>query len=130
VLAGNALSFTAEGIVVVEASQPGDDNYLAASTVEQTILADASGFHRDDIKLIVAPNPTRGKVVVVILEGPREIRPYSFVAYDKDGRVVELPVIKRHPRLYEIDFGAHADGLYYLLISDGAQITVSRIVKR
>jgi hypothetical protein len=129
-LGGNALSFTGEGAVVVEASQPGNENYLAASTVEQTILADEPGFDRDGIKLMVAPNPSHGKVLVIILEGGREIRQYSFVAYDKDGRIIEVPVIKRHARLFEVDFGAYADGLYYLLITDGTQTTVSRVVKR
>lgn len=128
-LAGNALSFTGEGAVVVEASQPGDANYLPASTVEQTILADALGFRRDGVTLVVAPNPTRGKLIVVILELKRD-KQYSFVVYNSAGRPVNVPVTEKHPKLFEIDLSAGADGLYYLLTTDGTARTVTRIVKR
>jgi hypothetical protein len=127
ILAGNILSFTGEGIVTVEASHPGNENYLAASTVEQTVLADAPGFNNDGIKLVVAPNPTRGKSVVIILD--HRDRQYSFTVYNNNGSIVVAPITPRHSKVYELDLSAGATGIYYLLVTDATLTTVTRILK-
>lgn len=129
VLAGNSLSFNDEGIVVVEASQSGNENYLAAAATEQTVVVDGQHFWKDKIRIIVAPNPTHGKVVVLILDLHKD-KHFTFSVYDHNGNPVQFPVNFKHAKLAEVDLSSGADGLYYLLITDGTASSVTRIVKK
>ncbi len=127
---GSVLSFSGEGQVVVEATQPGDGNYLAAAPSQQTILVYAEDAKKDGIRLMVFPNPTKG-VLKVKLDN-RKDKDYTFTIYDSYGNLVSSTVVAKSHKMFELDFDlqSSANGLYYLMVSDGTEVLVRRIVKR
>ena len=129
VLAGNSLSFYDTDFVVIEASQPGNENYLPASTIEQAILVYSNDCKGDGVKLIVHPNPTRGKLRVKL--DNKKDKQYAFAVYDDHGNVVASNVIPKSHKMFEVEFDLTNSpiGLYYLWVSDGTLVTVKRIIK-
>jgi hypothetical protein len=130
-VSGNNLSFTGEGTVTVEASQPGNENYLAAAPVSQTILVYGEDAKKDGIKIQVYPNPTHG-IFKVKLENKNEGQPYTFIVFDDRGNPVALEIIPKGAKKYDVDFnlGASQSGIYYLHVSDGVQTYVRVIIKQ
>lgn len=130
-LSGSKLFFTGEGTVTVEATQPGNDNYLPAAPVSQTVLVFAEDIKKDGIKIKVYPNPTYG-VFKVKLENKIKDRDYTFVVYDDRGNPVASEVIAHGVKKYDVDFSlmASRSGIYYLHVSDGVQTYVRVIIKQ
>ena len=126
-LAGNSLAFTDQGEVVVRAIQEGNENYLPAQSVEQVILVYADDAKKDGLLLIANPNPTKGKVMVKL--DNKKDKEYAFAVYDKNGQVVDSSIIPKSHKMFEIDLQREEDGIYYLWVSDGAEIWVRRIIK-
>lgn len=126
---GESLSFSGEGEVVVQAVQPGNENYLPAEPVAQTILVFADDAQKDGILLIVHPNPTKGKIKVKLEN--RKDKQYSFAVYDSYGMLVGSAVVAKSHKMFDLDFDLEGsmDGLYYLWVSDGSQTVVRRIIK-
>lgn len=126
-LTGNILAFDGEGEVVVQASQPGNENYLAADNVQRSVLVFADDAKKDGLRLIVNPNPTKGKVKVKM--DNKKDQEYSFVVYDKFGQVIESAVIGISHKMFEIDLEREPNGLYFLRVSDGTTTWVRKIIK-
>ncbi|RPD41713.1 T9SS type A sorting domain-containing protein [Chitinophaga barathri] len=128
-LTGNSLRFTAEGPVTIRARQPGNDNFLAADSVEQTILVLGLGYLRPEINAFVYPNPTSGQFKVRISNASD--KDHTFLLFDHRGNVVASAVNRRGPKMFEVPFNISnmQDGIYYLHISDGADKVIRVIVK-
>ena len=130
IVSGNKLSFTGEGQVVIQASQGGDDNYLPAASVDQTVLVYAIDEKQDGIKITVYPNPTQGAIKVKI-DNKNHDQQYTLVVYNSYGNAVEAKVIQKNDHTYQVDFdlSGNQNGLYYLHVSDGTQTLVRIITK-
>lgn len=127
-IAGDVLSFTGEGSVIVQADQPGNENYLTAPAVSQTVLVFADDKKRDGIKLTVYPNPTHGQLKVKLLN--KKDKDYKFVIYNDRGIVVASTVIPKGAKTYEVDFNiTQKNGIYLLYVTDGRDIFVRLILK-
>jgi hypothetical protein len=130
VLNGRYLSFSGEGNVVVEASQPGHENYLSAEPVQQTILVYGEDEKKDEIMLIVFPNPTQGRFKVK-MKGAKNVD-YSFIMFDANRNIITTTVVPRGVKMYDISFDLEGriPGVYYLYVTDGVNTWVKPIVKR
>jgi len=127
-IAGDVLSFTCDGSVTVQANQSGNENYLAATAVSQTVLVFADDKKRDGIKLVVYPNPTHGQLKVKLLN--KKDADYRFVIYNDRGVAVASTVIPKGAKTYEVDFNiTQKNGLYFLYVTDGRNIFVRVILK-
>ncbi len=127
---GNILSFTGEGNVVILATQPGNENYLPAEPVQKTFLAFGEDEKKDDILLVIYPNPTQGKFKVKIENGKNV--PYQFRLFDAAGNLVNSSSIQRGVKMFDISFDVEGrlPGVYYLYISDGVNVWVKQIIKK
>ena len=130
ITSGNKLSFTGEGQVVIQAQQAGDDNYLPAASVNQTVLVYADDEKHDGIRITVYPNPTQG-VLKVKLDNKDHEKKYTLMVFDSNGNVVESNIIQKNDFKFEIDFDLsnNPNGIYYLHVFDGTQ-TLVRIIKK
>ncbi|HUH32619.1 MAG TPA: T9SS type A sorting domain-containing protein, partial [Daejeonella sp.] len=130
VILGSSLSFTGEGQVIVEASQPGNDNYLPAIAVNQTVLVFGEDVKKDDIRIKVYPNPTKGQLKVK-LENKKDVE-YTFTIYNGEGLIVRSAVISKSHKMFEVDFDMDSapDGFYYLHVYDGSRTIVRTIIKQ
>jgi len=129
-ITGNVLSFTGEGEVIIQANQPGNENYLPADSVQQTVLVYGEDVKKDGIKIKVYPNPTHGVLRVKIEDECN--RDYTIMIFDNNGNLVKSAVVRRGSKNYEVSFDltASANGVFYLYVSDGRYTVVKVIVKR
>ncbi|OKL41857.1 T9SS type A sorting domain-containing protein [Pontibacter flavimaris] len=129
-VAGNTLTFSGDGQVLVQADQAGDDNYEAAAPVQQTILVFVEDAKKDGLLLVAYPNPTQGRFKVKL--DNRKDKEYTFAIYDSNGNLVTSSVLAKSHKMFEIDFNLqqNLDGYYYLHVSDGTEVWVRRILKR
>lgn len=129
-MSGNRVSFTGEGDVVVQAGQGGNENYLPAESVNQTILVFADDAKKDGIRIKIYPNPTHG-VIKVKLDDKKESK-YTFIVYDDKGNPVATEIVPVGSKKVDINFDLSASqtGTYYLYVSDGVQTFVRMILKQ
>ncbi len=128
-ISGNSLSFTGEGNVTVRALQPGNENYLPAEGVNQTVLVYGTDEKKDAIKLKLHPNPTHGTLKVKLEN--KEDKDYTFMIFDYRKNLVQYIVLRRNDHRYEIDFDLNQspNGIFYLYVTDGTQVIVRLIIK-
>ncbi|HEX7902465.1 MAG TPA: T9SS type A sorting domain-containing protein [Chitinophagaceae bacterium] len=127
-ITGNNLSFTGAGQVTVRASQPGNENYLAADPVDQTILVYGTDEKKDGIKIFVYPNPTHGQVRVKL--DNKKDKKYTITIYNDRGIPVATTIVEKSFKVFEVDFNINqTNGLYYLHVTDGTEVFVVRIFK-
>lgn len=128
-LAGNLLTFTGTGEVLVSANQAGNENYLTAQNVSQTILVFENDEKKDGIKVKVYPNPTHGQLKVKL--DNKEDKDYTFVIYNSQGKLIESTVLQRSNNKFEVDFDitSETNGFYYLSVSEGTLNIVKQIIK-
>ena len=126
----STLSFTGEGNVVVRASQQGNENYLPADSVEQTVLVYGSNSRKDCVTIMVYPNPTHGRLKVK-LDNKDHNKQYTLIIYNSSGNPVQSKVIQRNHFLFDVDFDLtnQQNGIYYLYIFDGTTTYVQLIRK-
>lgn len=129
-LTGNVLKLTDEGLVTVQASQPGNENYEAALPVQQTVLVLGLDYLKPGIGLIAYPNPTTGPLKVKLLNKKKE-RGYSFLLIDRNGNIVTSATIPAGSTANEVNFNISntLNGLYFLHVTDGVEKAVRIIVK-
>jgi hypothetical protein len=115
--------------VTVQATQPGNENYLPADNIAQTILVYGVDEKKDGIKLKLYPNPTHG--VLKIKLDNKENKEYTFTIFDDKGKIIQSTVLQRNDKRYEISFDLSSSptGWYYLQVSDGTQVIVKAIRK-
>lgn len=129
-IVGNTLSFSSEGYVEIEAYQNGNDNYLPAEVVRQTLLVYAEDVKKDGVKIHVFPNPAH-KQLKVKLDNKEDME-YTFIISDDKGGHIASSVLQKGNKTFEIDFdlGLVRNGYYYLYISNGTEVWVRIIVKQ
>jgi hypothetical protein len=130
VISNNTLSFTAEGNVVVRASEPGNDNYLSAGPVDQTVLVFAAEEKKDCVTIRIFPNPTHGRLKVK-LDNKQRDKQYTLIIYNSNGNPVQSTIIQRNQFQFEVDFNLtnYQNGIYYLYIFDGTT-TYVRLIRK
>jgi hypothetical protein len=126
----NTLLFTGEGNVVVRASQSGNDNYLSADPVDQTVLVFATDEKKDCVKIRIYPNPTHGRLKVK-LDNKQHDKQYTLIIYNSSGNPVQSTIIQRNHFQFEVDFNLtnYQNGIYYLYIFDGTT-TYVRLIRK
>jgi hypothetical protein len=130
IIRNNILSFTGEGNVVIRASQPGNENYLSADPVDQTVLVFADAEKKDCVKIKIYPNPTHGRLKVK-LDNKRHDKQYTLIIYNSSGIPVQSTIIQRNHFQFEVDLNLtnYQNGIYYLYIFDGTT-TYVRLIRK
>jgi hypothetical protein len=128
-LTGHSLKLNDEGLVTIQADQPGNDNYEAAPPVQQTILVLGLDYLKPGIGLIAYPNPTTGPLKVKFLK--KKERAYSFLLIGRNGIIVASATVPAGSTTNEVNFNISSvqNGLYFLHVSDGVEKAVRIIVK-
>ena len=126
----STLSFTGEGNVTVRASQAGNENYLPADPVNQTVLVYGEDSRKDCVKILIYPNPTHGRLKVK-LDNKNHNNQYTLIIYNSRGNPIQTKVIQRNHFLFEVDFDLtnQQNGIYYLYVFDGTTTYVKGIRK-
>jgi hypothetical protein len=129
VINGHTLSFTGEGLVTIQADQPGNENYNAAQPVQQTVLVIGLESVTDEFRLIVYPNPTSGLVKVRFHN--KKDRVYTFTIFNKNGGIVANTQVPAGSNTNEVQFdlSTQPNGYYFLHVTDGMKKVVRIIVK-
>lgn len=129
ILTGNVLKLNNEGLITIQADQPGNDNYEAATAVQQSILVLGTEYLKREIKVTVYPNPTRGQFKVK-LEHAQAI-PHTLVVLDFRGNIVASAVATPTTNMHEVNFNISnaQNGVYYLHISAGTEKELRLIIK-
>lgn len=131
IVSGNEVRFTGEGEVVLIAVQPGNENYLAADTVERRFVVYGTEGKTDKFKIVIAPNPTRGPLSVLVLNKLRD-RKYTFWLSDQNGRVISTCIVagSNTASVAVFNISGQPNGIYYLYASNGEEQLVRIIVKQ
>jgi hypothetical protein len=126
---GNTLSFTGEGLVTIQADQPGNENFTAAQPVQHTILVIGLESVTDEFHLKVYPNPTHGPVKVRFLN--KKDRAYTFTIFNNNGIIVANTTVPAGSNTNEVpfDLSTQPNGLFFLHVTDGLKKVVRIIVK-
>ncbi|MFL5744897.1 MAG: chondroitinase-B domain-containing protein [Niastella sp.] len=130
IIHNNTLSFTGEGNVVIRASEPGNENYLPADPVNQTVLVFAADEKKDCVKIRIYPNPTHGRLKVK-LDNRQHDKQYTLIIYNSSGNPVQSTVIQKNQFQFEVEFNLtnYQNGIYYLYIFDGTT-TYVRLIRK
>ena len=123
-LNGSTLNFEGIGSVTIEASQSGNENYLAATTVTQTFeIISVTGTEIIEIKqMTVYPNPASNQITISGLDDGLS----QIVICDINGK--QLKSIKSS--LHEsIDITDLVRGVYFIQINGSNQQTI-RFIKK
>ncbi|THU34070.1 T9SS type A sorting domain-containing protein [Niastella caeni] len=128
-LTGNTLKLTGEGLVTIQAGQPGNENYEAGSPVQQTILVLGLGSVTDEFNLRIFPNPTRGAFTVRFI--PVKGRNLSFTVFNSNGSIAGAATVlaESSTREVQFDIGAKPNGFYFLHVTDGLRRVVRMVIK-
>ncbi len=127
---GAKLGTCTQPIVIAKTIQTGGNNYPPAVTVQKTIPVVGEDEKKDDLKLVIYPNPTQGKFKVKIED--RKNAPYQVRLLDAVGSKIKSASIQRGAKTFEISFDLEGrlPGVYYLYISNGENVWVKQIIKR
>lgn len=130
-VSGNTVHFNGEGEVVLKAFQPGNENYLATDTVERRFIVYGTETKTSNFRLVIAPNPTRGPLSVLILNKKRDGK-YTFRLCDQNGRVIQTCIIAGNDIASIALFNLYnqPNGAYYLYASNGEEQMVRIIIKQ
>jgi len=128
-LTGNTVKLTGEGLVTVQADQPGNENYEPGPPVQQTVLVLGLQSITDEFRLRVYPNPTRGAFAARFnrIKG----RSYTFTVFNNSGTIVGKTIVAAESTTSEVqlDLGANANGYYFLHVTDGTAKVVRIVIK-
>lgn len=130
-VSGNNILFNGEGEVVLKAVQGGNENYLAADTVERRFVVYGTESKTDKFRIVIAPNPTRGPLSVLILNKMRD-KKYTFRLCDQNGRVISSCIIAGNSIASVALFNLYnqPNGSYYLYASNGEEQIVRIVLKQ
>ncbi|WP_123847532.1 T9SS type A sorting domain-containing protein [Chitinophaga lutea] len=128
IITDNQIKLTEEGLVMVRATQAGNENYDTASA-DQSILVLGPGVIKDPIDIKVYPNPTRGPLTVQ-LQSKKEAT-YTFRVFDRAGNQVAYAIIPQGQAdtYVSLNLSALRHDLYLLHVTDGTDKTVRGILK-
>ncbi|OQP67604.1 T9SS type A sorting domain-containing protein [Niastella populi] len=125
----NTLKLTGEGLVTVQAAQPGNENYEPGEPVLQTVLVLGLQSVTNEFLLRVFPNPTRGMFTARIM--PVKGRHYVFTVFDSKGSIAGLGTISAESTMRDVQFDLSnkPNGYYFLHVTDGKYKVVRIVVK-
>jgi hypothetical protein len=128
-ITGNTVKLTGEGLVTVQAGQPGNENYEPGEPVQQTILVLGLESITNELGLRVFPNPTRGIFTARIV--PVKGKNYVFTVFDNKGSIAGVNTISAESSYKEVQFDltAKPNGYYFLHVTDGKNKVVRIVVK-
>lgn len=131
IVAGSAISFNGEGEVILQAIQQGNENYLAADTAEARFVVYGTESKTEKFKIVIAPNPTRGPLSVLVLNKMRD-KKYTFWLSDQNGRVISTCIIAGNSvaSVAVFNLSNQPGGTYYLFATNGEEQLVRIIVKQ
>jgi hypothetical protein len=129
IITNNTLKLTGEGLVTVQAAQPGNENYEAGEPVTQTVLVMGLESITNEFLLRVFPNPTHGVFTARIV--PVKGKNYVFTVFDGKGSIAAVNKLAAESSLKEVQFDltAKPNGFYYLHVTDGKYKVVRIVVK-
>lgn len=129
-IANGQLTGTAEGEVRILATAAGNENYLPADSVAQSVLIYGLDSKHDGIKIMVYPNPTHG-LLKVKLDNKDDGKQYLMQLFDVNGFLVKSNMIRKNDKKFEIvlDISACQTGVYYLFVYDGVNKWVKLVTK-
>lgn len=128
-ITNNTIKLTGEGLVTVQAAQPGNENYEPGEPVLQTILVLGLESITNEFGLRAFPNPTRGIFTARIV--PVKGRNYFFTVFDGKGSIAGVNTIAAESSYKEAQFDltAKPNGYYFLHVTDGKYKVVRIVVK-
>ncbi|HEX6426311.1 MAG TPA: T9SS type A sorting domain-containing protein [Niastella sp.] len=128
-LTDSTLKLNGEGLVTIQADQPGNENYEPGQPVQQMILVLGLESVTDEFRLRVFPNPTHGAFFVRFnhVKG----RSYTFTIFNNNGSVVVNTVVNAESAINEVpfDLSTRPNGYYFLHVTDGKSRVVRILVK-
>jgi hypothetical protein len=129
IITGNTLKLTGEGLVIIQAGQPGNENYEPGQPVLQTVLVLGLESVTDEFHLRVFPNPTRGIFAARFV--PKKGRSCSFTVFDSNGSIAGSTTVLAESNTREVhfDIGTKPNGFYFLHVTDGVSRVVRMVVK-
>jgi hypothetical protein len=129
IITGNTLKLTGEGLVSIQAGQPGNENYEPGQPVQQTILVLGLESVTDEFHLRVFPNPTHGSFTVRFM--PVKGRNCTLTVFDGHGSIAGTATVLAESNTREVhfDLGTKPNGLYFLHVTDGKSRVVRMVIK-
>ena len=137
---GSILTMHRVGLAIITASQPGNDQYMAAPNVMKILqVTEPVGISNlAEESITVYPNPTNG---VVNVQCTNHNSPITHIhVFDVYGKLVDVVETGRAPSLQtiangsstaQIDLSPFAPGIYFIkAVADGNVITVQKVVKQ
>ncbi|MEQ8477255.1 MAG: kelch repeat-containing protein [Fulvivirga sp.] len=125
-LNGNVINFEGVGVVIVEASQEGNEGYLPADPVRHSFeIVKVTGLTDSimPLDLFVYPNPVTSKLL--INDPSQGISHISIV--NSEGKIIKSITVNMP--LKELDVSELRPGIYNIIIKDEKGIRVSRFHK-
>jgi hypothetical protein len=126
-ITGNTVKLTGEGLVTVQAGQPGNENYEPGIPVQQTILVLGLESVTNEFFLRAFPNPTRGSFTARIV--PVKGKNYVFTVLDNKGSIVGVNTLSAESNEVQFDLTSKPNGYYFLHVTDGKYKVVRIMVK-
>jgi hypothetical protein len=126
-IANNTVTLTGEiGEVVIEAVQPGNENYNAATAVTQSFMVDEDPILSIDnpADAVIQMWPMPAKDVINITSGLHKIE--TLVIWDAFGRtiIVEKPNVNSH----QVNIKSYSDGIYTLKVQTKKGTVIKHVV--
>lgn len=121
-LSGNVVSFTGLGTLVIKASQPGNNNFKPANTVERSIeVITITGANEGVSGLMIYPNPATDYLRIEIPDK----RNAQVRILSSDGKVCMLV----NDLTDKVDISGLPTGMYLVRIITASEITTHKIIK-
>ncbi|MFY0688633.1 MAG: S8 family serine peptidase [Cyclobacteriaceae bacterium] len=96
------------------------------SVVNIVVMGDDELGVYDNVKIVIMPNPTSGRVVIANDASPI----LSIESYDATGKKVPIKMISSDTNKHEIDLSELKSGVYYLIITTSDKTTAKRVILR
>ncbi len=121
-----------EGLVVVQASQIGDNDFLPAPSIEQSfevnLVDHVENIGNNDLEFVVYPNPA-DDLLYILLNDVTSDR-YEVSIYDVHGRLVQQEtMVNFGANEYKLDIDTLSDGVFILTLVKDGKIYSSRFLK-
>ncbi|MES2730464.1 MAG: T9SS type A sorting domain-containing protein, partial [Bacteroidota bacterium] len=129
-LAGNILTLTGLGTVTIRASQPGNENFLAATDAEQTFVVNAVTGEETALseQINIYPNPAR-EAFIVRLDGFSTAKHASLMLHNTFGQEVNQPLLSSNSQMQaQVSVRQFTKGIYLLRIKVGERIIQRKVV--
>lgn len=125
---GNRTGFN---VIILKSAEIQNDELDTIAATNNTDIEDEKVFEEEieDVKVIIYPNPTAGKLTVKIQSDFYTNSTYKFIVYSTGGLVAKSGLM--NIPTHDIDLTANAAGIYYLKIFlDNGKVSEWKIIKQ